>query len=137
MVGTMLGSGTFVLDSERNRRFARSVGGDPEADPTVNALWVLTSGMHELGTGLTELFARAGCDIAADGPMLGGCAMQVTRRLELDRPYRADGEVVGLERKTGRRTGPFDLLRVRTSLHDDAGEVAAATTTYILPRRGA
>jgi hypothetical protein len=137
MVGTTLASGTFVLDAERNRRFARSVGADPEADPTVNALWVLTSGMHELGTDLAELFAQAGCDMVADGPMLGGCEMEIQRRIGLDRPYRAEGEVVGLEHKTGRRTGPFALLRVRASLHDDAGEVAAATTTYVLPRRAA
>jgi hypothetical protein len=135
MVGTTLASGTFVLSAERNRRFADSVGADPGADPTINALWLLTSGLHELDPNLADLFIQAGCDIDTDGPMLGGSEMTIHRRLELDTEYRADGEVVGLERKTGRRTGVFDLLRVRASLHDDAGELATAVTTYVLPRR--
>lgn len=135
MVGSTLGSGTFVLTSERNRRFAQSVGAAPDADPTITALWMLTSGMHELPTDLGTIFAQAGCDIEADGPMLAGTEMTLHRRLRLDTPYRAEGEVLGLERKHGRRTGAFDLLRIRTALLDGEGELAAATTTYVLPRR--
>lgn len=134
MVGTMLESGTFVLSSERNRQIARSVGGDADADATINAMWALTSGLHELEPGLKGLFAQAGCDIERDGPMLGGIALDLRRPLALDTPYRAEGEVIGLEHKVGRRRGPFDLLTVRTSLYDDQGELAAATTTYIVPR---
>jgi hypothetical protein len=137
LAGTRLPEGVFILTADDQRRFAHGVGGDPAADATVNALWLITSDLRGLGTDLTHVFAMAGCDIVADGPMLGGCEMDFARPIEVDRPYRALGEILGIERKTGRRTGSFDLMRVRVSLADDDGEVAAATTSYVLPRRPA
>jgi hypothetical protein len=70
-----------------------------------------------------------------DGPMLGGIEFELTRPIEVDRAYRATGAILGVERKTGRRTGAFDLMRMRVALSDEQGEAAAATTTYVLPVR--
>jgi hypothetical protein len=135
LAGTQLPPGTFTLTAEARRRFAEAVLGDPQADPSVDALWILTSGFPGLGIDLTEVFALAGCSMVDDGPMLGECAFALHRAIEVDRPYEATGEIVGLERKTGRRAGTFDLLTVRVALSDEAGEAAAATATYVLPRR--
>ena len=129
LVGRALPSGTFTLTRERYEQFAESVEGDPSADPTVNALWILSA------SEATELLALADCDIVNDGPMLGGIAMDVQRELQLDREYVTRKQIVGLERKQGKRAGTFDLLKVRAALADDEGEVAAVLTTYVLPRR--
>jgi hypothetical protein len=129
LVGRELDPGTFTLTSERNARFAESVLADPGADPTVNALWILSA------SEAPELLALAGCDIVNDGPMLGGIAMEVHRPLQLDRTYATRKRIVALTRKHGRRTGTFDLLKVRAALSDDEGDVAAVLTTYVLPRR--
>jgi hypothetical protein len=127
----MLPAGTFSLSTADHRAFARHVGGDPDGDPTVTALWLIVSDLRGLGIGLGELFARHGIDLAHDGPMLGGVAMTFDGTLELDRDYPVTGEVLDRTRKTG-RSGAFDLLRVRVALAD----VAAVTISYILPHRG-
>jgi hypothetical protein len=129
LVGRELPSGTFTLTRERYEQFAESVEGDPSADPTIDALWILSA------SEATELLALADCDIERDGPMLGGISMEVQRALELDREYATRKQILGLERKHGRRAGTFDLLKVRAAIADDDGDVAAVVTTYVLPRR--
>jgi hypothetical protein len=135
LAGTQLPSGTFTLTAEARRRFAESVLGDPAADASVDALWIFTSGFPGLGIGLTEVFALAGCSMTEDGPMLGGCEFELHRAIEIEKAYAASGELLGVERKTGRRTGAFDLLRVRVALSDEQGEAASAVATYVLPKR--
>ena len=129
LVGRALPPGTFTLTRERYEQFAEGVEGDPSADPTIDALWILSA------SEATELLALADCDIVNDGPMLGGISMEVQRALELDREYATRKQILGLERKHGKRAGTFDLLKVRAALADDDGEVAAVLTTYVLPRR--
>jgi hypothetical protein len=132
---TELPGGTFVLTAETRRRFAEAVLGDPDADPSVDALWIFTSGLPGMGTDLVEVFASVGCSMTEDGPMLGGTEFELHRPIEVDTPYRASGRILGVQRKSGRRAGAFDLLRVRVELSDEHGEAAAATTSYILPVR--
>ena len=132
---TELPAGTFVLTADARRAFADAVLGDPEADPSVDALWIFTSGLPGMGIDLVEVFASVGCSMTEDGPMLGGTEFELHRPIEVDRPYAATGRILGVERKTGRRAGTFDLMRLRVALSDDAGEAAAATTTYVLPVR--
>ena len=132
---TELPPGTFVLTEDKRRRFAGAVLGDPGADPSVDALWIFTSGLHGMGMDLTEVFASVGCSMTEDGPMLGAIEFELTRPIEVGKPYAATGAILGVERKTGRRTGAFDLMRMRVALSDEAGEAAAATTTYLLPVR--
>jgi hypothetical protein len=132
---TELPAGTFVLTAETRRAFARAVLGDPDADPSVDALWIFTSGLRGMGIDLMEVFASVGCSMTEDGPMLGGTEFELHRPIEVGRPYTATGAVLGIERKTGRRAGTFDLMRVRVALSDGEGEAAAATTTYVLPVR--
>jgi hypothetical protein len=135
LAGTRLPAGTFTLTADARRRFADAVLGDPDADPSVDALWIFTSGLPGMGIDLTGVFALAGCSIVEDGPMLGGIEFELHRPIEVDVAYRATGEILDVERKTGRRAGAFDLLRLRVALSDAAGEAAAATTTYVLPVR--
>ena len=63
---TELPGGTFVLTAETRRRFAEAVLGDPDADPSVDALWIFTSGLPGMGTDLVEVFASVGCSTSAD-----------------------------------------------------------------------
>jgi hypothetical protein len=135
LAGTQLPGGTFTLTAETRRRFAEAVLGDPEADPSIDALWIFTSGLPGMGIDLVGVFAMAGCSMVEDGPMLGGTEFELHRPIEVGHPYAASGEILDVVRKTGRRSGTFDLLRVRVALSDAAGEAAAATTTYVLPVR--
>jgi hypothetical protein len=132
---TELPPGTFVLTESERRRFAGAVLGDPDADPSVDALWIFTSGLPGMGIDLAEVFASVGCSMTEDGPMLGGTEFEIHRPIAVDVPYRATGRILGVERKTGRRAGAFDLLRLRVALADEQGEAATATTTYVLPVR--
>ena len=85
---TELPAGTFVLTADARRPFADAVLGDPEADPSVDALWIFTSGLPGMGIDLVEVFASVGCSMTEDGPMLGGTEFELHRPIEVDRPYR-------------------------------------------------
>ena len=126
---TELPGGTFTLTAQTRRRFAGAVLGDPAADPSVDALWIFTSGLPGMGTDLVEVFASVGCSMTEDGPMLGGTEFEIHRPIEVGVPYRAIGRVLGVERKTGRRAGVFDLLRVRVELSDEQGEACLLYTS--------
>jgi hypothetical protein len=134
LAGTVIPEGDFVLPADDHRRFAEAVGADAQADPTLIALWVLLSGLRGLPMTLSKVFALAGCDMETDKPMLGGCELEVLRDAVPGRPYRAGGEILGIERKSGARAGTFDLMRVRLTLRDDEGPVGSAVVAYVLPR---
>jgi hypothetical protein len=74
---------------------------------------------------------------SADGPMFGECDMALHRPLQVGATYLVTGEVTSAERKTGRTTGPFDVVGYQFALHDkDSGQhVADCWNSIIFPRR--
>lgn len=134
LADTELPGSTFVVAPEDDRRYAEVVAGRAEDDESANPLWAFIAALTGTGLDITGLFALADCDVAQDGPMLGACDLEYARPLEVERPYRVEAVIAGLERKHG-RSGAFDLMRVRAALSDEAGEVATCLTTYVIPRR--
>jgi len=72
-----------------------------------------------------------------DGPMMASCDLELLRPLRIGSLYRVTGEFTSIERKEGRRTGPFDLVGFRlTMLEDPDGAVVAhVTNEWVVPRR--
>ncbi|MCW2983866.1 MAG: hypothetical protein JWR63_1436 [Conexibacter sp.] len=128
-----LASGTFTVTPVDDREFREAVCA-PSADQAHPA-WAYIATQRGIGIGVAELCALVDFDMA-DGPMLGSVRMEFAQPIELGRAYRVTGEVLGVDHKEGRRTGPFDILAFRERLlAEDGSEVASSTNTFILPRR--
>lgn len=134
--GTALPEGTFTISRLENDQLADVLGQSPYLDAGhVHPLWAYIATQRGIGVGIAELCAIADFDVN-DGPMLGSVDIEYSGRLQVDVQYRVVGEVVGIERKSGRRVGTFDVLTYRERLlAPDNSEVATVTNSFILPRR--
>jgi hypothetical protein len=134
LAGTELPAGSFTITPEEQERLVAAlgregVGGDP------HPIWAYIATQRGIGIGVAELCALAEFDVA-DGPMLGSVELAYSAPIELGIEYTVTGEIVGIERKQGRKAGAFDVLTFRERLVAPGGaEVASATNTFILPRR--
>jgi hypothetical protein len=135
--GTPLAGGTFTIPPDDDRRYRELVHGRPSADGSAHPLWTFIATMRGMGISIGQTLELAGADIEADAPMHGELDIELRRPLRTGVPYRLSGEVVGVEPKTGRSLGRFDLLRLRYTLADDDGPAAHYTTAIVLPRREA
>ena len=128
-----LSPGTFTVSAEEDRELRDAV--HAPAGDHAHAAWAYVATQRGIGTSVADICGLADFDMA-DGPMLGSVAMEFARPIALGETYTVTGEIVGVTRKEGRKTGTFDILAFHERLVDAEGiEVASSTNTFILPRR--
>jgi hypothetical protein len=134
--GTELPAGSFTITASDQEQLVATLGREATGgDP--HPIWAYIATQRGIGIGVAELCALADFDVD-DGPMLGSVELTYSGPLELGVEYTVTGEIVGLERKQGRKAGTFDVLTFRERLLAPGGaEVATTTNTFILPRRNA
>jgi acyl dehydratase len=134
--GTTLPEGSFTITEEENRRLGAVLGSSGEAT-VAHPVWAYIATQRGIGISVADLCSLADFDVN-DGPMLGSVEMDYGAPLAIGVTYRVTGEVLGIERKHGRKTGTFDIMTYRERLiAPDGAEVASSTNTFILPRRDA
>ena len=126
-------AGTFTITPGEQQQLVGALGGT--SFEGAHLVWAYIATQRGIGISVADLCALA--DFAVeDGPMLGSVEMTYSRPLELGVEYRVTGEVIGIERKHGRKAGVFDVMTFRERLlAPDGAEVASTTNTFILPRR--
>jgi hypothetical protein len=136
VVGAPLPGGRVTITAAENDAVCRLLRTQPAWDGTAHPLLAFVAMQGAMGVSVEELLALAGA-LAADGPMVGSYGLQQAAKLVIGREYEVTGEIVGLERKIGRKTGPFDILSFRLTI-GVSGEppVATSLSSWILPRRG-
>jgi hypothetical protein len=135
--GAVLPEGSFTITADENRRLSSLLGAEPDADGLAHPLYGYVAAQRGIGIDVEGLLAMADFPIA-DGPMLGSCRLEYERPLRVGVPYRVTGEIAGIERKSGRKAGTFDVLTVRETLTEpDGARAAAVANVFILPRRAA
>jgi acyl dehydratase len=133
--GTPLPAGTFTITEEEQARLVAALGSPADVD--AHPVWAYIATQRGIGISVADLCALADFDVN-DGPMLGSVEMTYAQPLRVGVQYRVTGEVVGIVRKQGRKTGTFDVMTYRERLvGPDGEEVATSTNTFILPRREA
>lgn len=132
---TALPDGAFTITAEDQDRLSDALGrGDAGG---AHPVWAYIATQRGIGISVAGLCALADFDVN-DGPMLGSVELTYAGPIELGVRYRVTGEVLGIERKHGRKAGTFDVMTFRERLLAPGGaEVASATNTFILPRREA
>lgn len=133
--GTALPEGSFTITPDEQHRLADSLGG--ASGDGAHPAWAYIATQRGIGISVADLCALADFDVN-DGPMLGSVELIYAGEIEIGVEYRVTGEVVGIERKHGRKAGTFDIMTFRERLlAPDGAEVATSTNTFILPRREA
>jgi hypothetical protein len=125
--------GTTIVPSWMNRLWADSVfAADPS--PHVHPVLVYYAAVQGSGVGFQDIFDLLDGDRDA-GILYAGQELTFAQPMLIDRPYAVSGGIVDVSRKQGRSTGPFDLMRFRLTIADDAGErVAQSTSGFVFPR---
>lgn len=132
--GAALPPGSYRLGAERHAKLVAALGGQAPPDGSAHPLAVWMIAMGGIGVGIGELFAAAGVPMEA-GPMLGSAELEQDGPLDVDGTYSVTGEITGLQQKTGRKLGRFDVLTIRLDVADAHGAHAARLTcSMILPR---
>lgn len=135
IVGHRYPEGTYTIASWEDRILRDAIGAPLADDDEAHPLWGYIAAQGGIGTDVDGILEPTGAR-PSDGTMIASCEVVYERPLRVGVAYRATGEIVGLERKHGRRTGPFDLFTFRIELiaPDDAC-AARMTAVWVLPRR--
>lgn len=137
IVGHRYPEGTYTIAPWEDRILRDAIGAPLAADDEAHPLWGYIAAQSGVGTDIDGILEPTGAR-PSDGTMIASCEIVYERPLRVGVTYRATGEIVGLERKHGRRTGPFDLFTFRIELiaPDDAC-AARMTAVWVLPRSDA
>lgn len=84
------------------------------------------------GPTITELMAML--DTKADGVLFGNLDIDLEQPLRTGTEYTVMSTFRSVERRIGRRTGPFDLVRLVHTLSTVEGPAAEIGQTWIVPR---
>jgi len=134
--GRELPAGSFTIDAVENADLATVLEAPPPGGNEAHPLWAYIATQRGIDISVEELCALADFDVA-DGPMLGSTELTYGGPLKVGVDYEVKGEILDIVRKEG-QSGTFDILTFRERLLDAEGaEAAAATNTFILPRRPA
>lgn len=108
------------------------------ASNAAHPLLVYMAGQAGLGLSLEQLFALCRGS-SEDGPMLGEWGMEVNRPIQVGTEYTVGGGITGVLRKTGKKTGVFDIIEFALELRSTVGSAepdAVVHSSFIYPRRG-
>jgi hypothetical protein len=133
--GTSLPAGEFTITRQEAESLAGALLARSSSTDAAHPIWAYIATQRGIEISIAGLCALADFDVA-DGPMLGSVEIEYGAPLRIGTSYRVTGEVVGLERKVGRKAGTFDILTYSLTMAGaDGAVVARCTNTFILPRR--
>ncbi|MCZ4078063.1 hypothetical protein O1W68_08945 [Rhodococcus sp. H36-A4] len=134
LVGTRMPGGIRTLEKWWVSLVLDAMECSPQ-DGASHPTFVFLVATGSMGWTWDELFAVfAATD--ADGPMFGETDTVVRVPLQTGTTYAVTGEIVSAARKTGKKTGVFDIVGYRLDIHDSAEKLVASTTNSIVfPRR--
>lgn len=142
-VGRRFPGGEYTVHPWRAWLLADAVLAEPPSllatGPQVaHPLLAWTAATGAMGISWDELFGWFGAT-AADGPVFGEHETTLHRPLLVGSTYRVTGGIESATRKTGRRTGVFDVVGYAMDLTDTADGAAVATcwNSIVFPRRDA
>ncbi len=132
--GTELEGGTIEIGAAEDRRFRELTEGPAATGDAAHPFWPFIAAFRGVEASIGEVIALAGFDLSQGGAVQAGCEIELHRPLRTDRSYRVEGRIESIERKRGKRTGAFDMLRIRYSIRDEQGEAASFLNFTVLPR---
>jgi len=138
LVGTPFPGGTYTVEPFVNWLTCDCVlAADLIPAGAAHPLLVYVAGQAGIGLSLAELFTLCSAT-SEDGPMLGEWGMEVNRPIQVGAEYVVSGGIANVVRKTGKKTGVFDIVRFELELRSTASSAqpdATVHSSFIYPRR--
>lgn len=91
--------------------------------------------MQGTGVSIQDIFDLMDAT-AESGVMFGECELTWHRPLQPGATYSCEAEIIGVERKEGRRAGVFDKMSFKITMREqeDAEPAAECVNTWVFPR---
>jgi hypothetical protein len=121
--------GDFVLQKHESWLWNDCVlapGGPATAHPSVAYMIAMRGG----GASISDIFELLEVD-EDSGVMFGEIAFEFAEAVKPDVRYRVEGEINSVERKQGRRAGPFDRVTFVHRLRDTGRDCTVSTLTHV------
>ena len=136
IVGRRLPGGEYTIEPYVNW-LVNDIVEAPVDSPVAHPLFAYIASARGKGLPWDEVFEICGAT-AADGPLFGEHRTELLRPLVPGETLTAAGEFTTAVRKSGRKTGVFDIVGFEVTLTGADGEVAARTyNSVVYPRRAA
>ena len=133
--GTTLAPGEYTIEGWAQLVLASIIDAPLDTPAEAHPLFAAIAAQCGLGVtvdGILELAASH----AVDGPVQSSHDIEWFAPLRVGATYRITAEIISVEQKHGRKTGPFDLFTFVKSATDETGQLAARVTdVWVLPRR--
>jgi len=138
LVGTQFPGGTYTPEPYLNWLTCDCVLAPELAKAgSAHPLIIYMATQAGLGLSLEELFELFKGS-STDGPMLGEWGMDMHSPMQVGTSYAVSGEITGVSRKTGKKTGVFDIIQFELQLRATSHPhnlVAVTRSSFIFPRR--
>lgn len=132
--GRPVPGGCYTIDPAEHAEVLRSVAARPRSDGSAHPIYAYIAAQRAMGWTVDE-FLRVCDSKPEDGPLMAGCRFVFARSLRVGATYAVTGEITDAERKTGRRTGVFDLVSFQLRLACQEEPAVTMASTWVLPRR--
>lgn len=135
LIGHRFPGGKVTVPEWMNRLWADACLAE-DTTPLVHPVLTYFAAIEGSGVSFQDIFDLM--EAAADsGIMFGEQRLDFAGPLEVGREYEVEGEIVGVERKVGRRAGTFDLLTFALRLREPgaAEPRVVSTSTFVFPRK--
>ena len=133
LVGTVLPEGSFTIDPEDHRIFCDAVFAEGWTGDVAHPMFLHL--VAHCGKGpLEDFFELIGTRLEA-GVTFGQGQLDYHAPLRIGATYRVITEIAEVERKQGRRRGPFDVVTCHIDVFDGDELVGRSRESYVVPVR--
>jgi hypothetical protein len=136
LIGHCFPGGRTTVPRWMNQLWCDAVCADGDTYPHVHPALVYYAAVQGSGTTFQEIFDLLDGDNGS-GIMVGEQRFRFAEPMEIDVEYDVRGAIIGVERKSGRRAGTFDIatFELIVSPIGELEPIATATTSFVFPRR--
>jgi acyl dehydratase len=132
LAGTRLPQGAFTIDPEAHRVFTDAVFAGPWEGEVAHPMFLHLVAHIGKGMPLKDFFELIGTELES-GVTFGQGELRFVAPLRIGTTYRVETEIVGVERKRGRRRGAFDIVTCRSNVYDGDTLVGVSEESYVVP----
>ena len=133
LVGYRFPSGTYKIEHWENYLLTEATAGEHFSSAYAHPSFLFHAPLAAVGLSYQEIFDL--CDAeSADAVRAGEYDWEIFRTLEEGIQYQAQGQILSVERKTGKRAGVFDAVAFAIELSDTTGVAARVTNPWLFLR---
>ena len=133
LVGYRFPSGSYKIEHWENYLLTEATSGEHFSSAYTHPSFLFHAPLAAVGLTYQEIFDLCGAESAA-AIRAGEYDWEILRPLEEGVRYQAQGQILSVERKAGKRAGVFDAVVFEIELSDTTGVATRVTNTWLFLR---